>query len=316
MVRWRRVVGALAQAGLFSLPTAPPTPSTLDLPATDPGFVLELTPPDFSRLPRQGGLSDCWIMGPMLAIHCTCPEFFAQAVRRETLHARRDAHVAWVRLYTRGRPVWRRIECSFPVREAPPGGRCGTGVSCGSCHSATAAPAAVAPAADLGPVRWAYAIEDALAVPGWPGLVEKAAVMEVAGSYRWAAFGLASSGFPLLCGIRTRTFFFLPAVEELSRWLAEGRAATASTHPLSPMLSRGLHDPDTGAMLPKFPLNHVFAVVGADPARGWIRVRNPVQPAYVYTLTAAQAGRVFVSLDVTRAAIPASKDRGAHPSGF
>jgi hypothetical protein len=54
-----------------------------------------------------------------------------------------------------------------------------------------------------------------------------------------------------------------------------------------------------GTLAGPLPPNHVFAVVGADPAGGHVQLRNPVRPADVLVLDARSFRRGFLSVDVS-----------------
>ncbi len=303
-MRLRRVASRLART--FT-PLRSPSPGGVtvhsrhrepELNASASFYAPDPVRPDWNSFPRQGALGNCWIMAPMLAVYCANPEFFRDSVRLCTIHDgpkaphQRDtnsgAHTrhfrasradstpgasrqyAWARVFRRGTPVWFRLPLWFPVRAD------GT---------------------------WAYAVEESSRTPGWPGLIEKAAVLCVAGSYRWAAIGLASVGFPLVCGVSAPTLVRMPSARVFSEWLADGRAVVASTHPLTRRWSQELHDAATGAPLSPFPPNHVFAVTEVDLSRGFIGVRNPWRPAELVWLSRSDMRRLFVSVNVTRTAV-------------
>ncbi|AXK47200.1 crotonobetainyl-CoA--carnitine CoA-transferase [Brachybacterium saurashtrense] len=126
--------------------------------------------------------------------------------------------------------------------------------------------------------------------PGWAGVLEKAIAGHVAGDYRFLQRGLARFGFELLLGERVRTRLALPSAGQILAWQAEGRALTASTHPLSSLV------PGAAGPLPR---NHVFAVVGADARSGHVHLRNPWRPDAVLVLDARRFRRGVLSVDVT-----------------
>lgn len=105
--------------------------------------------------------------------------------------------------------------------------------------------------------------------PGWPGLVEKAAAVHVAGSYPLLAVGLGSVGLTLLTGQRCRLHLRLPDAARLEAWIRAGHGVVASTHPLSPLVRL-----ETGALR----ADHVYAVVGADATSGDVLLRDPGHP--------------------------------------
>jgi hypothetical protein len=137
--------------------------------------------------------------------------------------------------------------------------------------------------------RFLYARRDG-ANPGWAGVLEKAIAGHVAGGYGFLQRGIARFGLELLTGERVRTRLSLPSAGQVLDWRAEGRAICASTHPLSPHV---------GTLAGPLPPNHVFAVVGADPAGGHVQLRNPVRPADVLVLDARSFRRGFLSVDVS-----------------
>jgi hypothetical protein len=141
---------------------------------------------------------------------------------------------------------------------------------------------------------WVYATESRRRVPGWVGLVEKAAAQEVAGSYGLLARGPGRFGLDLLTGERVRMHLDLPEATELNRWVHAGHAVLASTHPLSGQV-RTMH----GAL----PSNHVMAVVGADPGSGHVHLRNPWRPERVLTVDARTFRRGFLSVERTAEAL-------------
>ncbi|MGP9539458.1 C2 family cysteine protease [Brachybacterium sp. AOP43-C2-M15] len=126
--------------------------------------------------------------------------------------------------------------------------------------------------------------------PGWVGVLEKAIAARVAGDYLFLQRGMARFGFELLLGQRGRTLLRLPGAAQILAWRAEGRAITASTHPLSCRV------PSAAGPLP---VNHVFAVVGADARSGHVHLRNPVRPADLLVIDARSFRRGFLSVDVT-----------------
>ncbi|MFC7376867.1 C2 family cysteine protease [Brachybacterium sp. GCM10030267] len=134
-----------------------------------------------------------------------------------------------------------------------------------------------------------YARRDG-ANPGWAGALEKAITAYVAGGYGYIQRGFARFGFELLLGMRVRTLLRLPPAAQLAAWTDEGRAVAASTHPLSGLVTTA-HG--------RLPPNHVFAVVGADPRSGHVRLRNPVRPGRLLVVDARTFRRGFLSLDVT-----------------
>ncbi len=209
---------------------------------------------DFTRRPRQGVLGDCWVIGALLAVHEADPA----AVRR-LLSPTPDGTWA-VTLYDRGRPVRMLVDRTMPV---------------------------------TGQGRWAYACESG-AAPGWAGLVEKAAALHVAGSYRGLARGFGRFGLAVLTGLPVRTHVRLPSATTIDEWLRTGHAVVASTHPASPLV-RTEHGP--------LPRDHVMAVVGADPVTGHVLLRNPWRPEDVLTLDARTFRRGFLSLDRTTSSI-------------
>ena len=135
--------------------------------------------------------------------------------------------------------------------------------------------------------RWVGAHETS-GRPGWTGIIEKAAAQQVAGSYRFLARGLGRFGLVLLTGQSARTHLLLPSAERLDAWLRSGHVVLASTHPLSPLV-RTAHGP--------LPPDHVFAVVGADPVTGHVRLRNPWRPDDVLTIDRRAFRRGFLSVD-------------------
>ncbi|MDN5688141.1 MAG: C2 family cysteine protease [Brachybacterium sp.] len=126
--------------------------------------------------------------------------------------------------------------------------------------------------------------------PGWVGVLEKAVAAHVAGGYTALQRGVARFGLELLLGLRVRTLLRLPSAAQILAWRQEGRAITASTHPLSSLL------PTTHGPLPR---SHVYAVVGADAVSGHVRLRDPTRPERVLVVDARTFGRGFLSVDVT-----------------
>ncbi|MGO1599914.1 MAG: C2 family cysteine protease [Brachybacterium sp.] len=126
--------------------------------------------------------------------------------------------------------------------------------------------------------------------PGWAGVLEKAIAGHVAGDYRFLQRGLARFGFELLLGERVRTHLTVPSAAQILAWQAQGRALTASTHPLSSLV------PSAAGPLPR---NHVFAVIGADARSGHVHLRNPWRPDDVLVLDARRFRRGVLSVDVT-----------------
>lgn len=242
----------------------PATPVDPALPALGPRAVAwreDRAPLDLAARPRQGALGDCWVIASLLAAHEADPSIAARLV-----DLRADGN-ARVRLRPDARPSGRRrarpidvvIDRRMPVTVEG---------------------------------HWAYAREEGRG-PGWAGLVEKAAALEVAGSYRILAAGFGRFGLGLVTGLPVRSHLFLPSAARIDAWTRAGHALVASTHPLSPLV-RTLHGP--------LPLDHVVAVVGADPRTGHVRVRNPWRPDDVLVLDARTFRRGFVSLD--RTAVP------------
>jgi hypothetical protein len=238
-------------------------------------------PLDLTARPQQGRCGDCWVIAALLAIHEAAPDRIAQllithsaepgagpgsgprsspgAGRRPTEGAR-DARSAPVGVLLRGGRVRIPVDRAMPVDA-------------------------------LG--RWVGARQSGGA-PGWPGLVEKAAAIHVAGSYGLLARGLGRFGLELLTGGRARTHLLLPRAAQLQRWVDQGHAVLASTHPLSSRITtvRG-----------PLPTNHVLVVVGADPRTGDVRLRNPWLPDEVLTIDRRRFRLGFLSVDVTAASL-------------
>ncbi|WP_114855366.1 C2 family cysteine protease [Brachybacterium sp. YJGR34] len=126
--------------------------------------------------------------------------------------------------------------------------------------------------------------------PGWVGVLEKAIAVHVAGDYPFLQRGIARFGLELLLGERVRTQLRMPTARQILAWRAEGRAITASTHPLSPLVP--------GAAGP-LPASHVFAVVGADARSGHVHLRDPGRPETLLVLDARRLRRGMLSVDVT-----------------
>lgn len=139
--------------------------------------------------------------------------------------------------------------------------------------------------------------------PGWAGLLEKAAAIEVAGSYRWLQRGIGRFGLELLTGDRAHTHVRVPAADRLDDWIREGHAVLASTHPLS-------HRIRTAAG--PLPRNHVFALVGADPGTQQVQLRNPWRPDELLTLDRRTLRRGILSIDVTARPV---REGTARPDG-
>lgn len=136
---------------------------------------------------------------------------------------------------------------------------------------------------------FAYGRQDSGA-PGWVGVLEKSVALQVAGGYRLLQRGFGKFGLELLLGERVRTHLLLPSARQIESWQAEHRAILASTHPLSGRV---------GTAHGTLPANHVFAVVGAEPASGHVLLRNPVRPGKVLRVDARTFRRGFLSVDVT-----------------
>ncbi|APX32313.1 crotonobetainyl-CoA--carnitine CoA-transferase [Brachybacterium sp. P6-10-X1] len=126
--------------------------------------------------------------------------------------------------------------------------------------------------------------------PGWVGVLEKAIAAHVAGGYGFLQRGVARFGLELLLGLRVRTLLRLPSAAQIVTWRREGRAITASTHPLSSRLPTA-HGP--------LPRSHVYAVVGADAVSGHVQLRDPTRPGRVLVVDARTFHRGFLSVDVT-----------------
>lgn len=126
--------------------------------------------------------------------------------------------------------------------------------------------------------------------PGWVGVLEKAIAEYVAGGYGFLQRGFGRYGLQLLLGMRVRTLLALPSAEQVVQWRGESRAVVASTHPLSRFVRTA-----QGPLAP----NHVYVVVGAEPASGHILLRNPTRPRVVLRIDARSFRRGFLSVDVT-----------------
>lgn len=138
--------------------------------------------------------------------------------------------------------------------------------------------------------RWVHA-RQAGSGPGWPGLLEKAIAARTAGSYRLLALGFGRGGLRVLTGSRVRSHVLrLPDAHRLDQWLQDGRAVLASSHPLSPLVrtSQG-----------RWPMDHVMAVVRADPASGHVELRNPWLPDELLRVDARSFRRAVLCVDVT-----------------
>lgn len=218
-------------------------------------FREDGTPLDLRARPRQGQIGDCWVIAALLAVHEASPESAARL-----LDPLPGPNVVPTAVLLRGGRV------RVPVDRAMPADAAG---------------------------RWIGATQSG-GGPGWAGLVEKAAALEVAGSYRWLARGLGRYGLQLLTGAPVRTHLVLPPAAVLDAWIREGRAVLASTHPLSARVATE-HGP--------LPANHVMAVVGADPVTGHVRLRNPWRPDEVLTLDRRRFRRGFLSVDVTASSV-------------
>lgn len=137
--------------------------------------------------------------------------------------------------------------------------------------------------------RFVYA-RTSVASPGWAGLLELAVAHRIAGGYTMLPRGFARYGLLLLLGRRGRTHLLLPDADRILRWQAEGRAMTASTHPLSGRV-RGPH----GAFRPA----HVYALVGAERSGGHVLLRDPHQPRELLRVDARTFRRAVLSVDVS-----------------
>lgn len=234
------------------------------------GFRVDGSALDLDARPRQGAFGDCWVAAAMLAIHEAAPARVAEMIRAH------DGSSS-VGVLLRGGRVRIAVDRAMPVDargrwvgalQSRSGAEAGSGSGTGS----GSAPGGAADA------------------PGWPGLVEKAAAIHVAGSYRMLGRGLGRFGLQLLTGIPARTHVLLPRPDRLRGWLDEGRAVLASTHPLSPRVTTA------GGPLPA---NHVMAIVGCDPATGEISLRNPWRPDELLVVDRRTFRRGFLSIDVT-----------------
>lgn len=283
---WRHALAGAARIGS----PRPGVDGEPGLSARASGYAPSLAALRWAERPRQGALGNCWLMAPILAIHEAAPEYFRTSIDlgprthgspadgspapdspahgSPTRDTPAEGSRALVRLYRRGEPTWVPVTRRFPVR------------------------------ADG---RWAYATEST-GEPGWAGLVEKALATQIAGSYAGIARGFAAFGFPALTGIGARTHLRLPSAARIEEWLGHGRAVVASTHPLSPVLSRRDSRRGTGRIV-EVPSTHVMAVIGADPASGSILLRNPWKPGEVIEYSAREFRRYFLSADVTNAPV-------------
>lgn len=251
---WRRRLHVLARQGVGRRLRAS---QGVESPALGPGAAgwrEDRSALDRTRRPRQGVLGDCWVVAALLAVHEADP-----AAGRHLL-APGPGDTWAVTLYVRRRPVRVLVDRTMPVTAQG---------------------------------RWAYARE-AGAAPGWVGIVEKAAALHMAGSYRVLARGFGRSGLAVLTGLPVRTHVGLPPASAIDGWLRAGHAIVASTHPASPLV-RTEHGP--------LPRDHVMAVVGADPVTGHVRLRNPWRPDDVLTVDARTFRRGFLSLDRTVATV-------------
>lgn len=220
------------------------------------GFRADASPLDLTARPRQGAYGDCWVIAALLAVHEAAPERIAEMVRVPD-----GSRAPAAGLLLRGGRVRVAVERSMPVDA---GGRWVGALQAGSGSAAGA--------------------------PGWPGLVEKAAAIHVAGSYRVLSRGLGRFGLELLTGVPAHTHLLLPHARRVQQWLDEGRAMLASTHPLSPRV-RTARGP--------LPADHVMAVVGADPSTDEVSLRNPWRPDELLVVDRRTFRRGFLSLDVT-----------------
>lgn len=242
-------VGPLQRGPAASLLRREPGTARCDPPRRAAGSRRDTSAWDVSARPRQGGLDDCWLLAPMLAIHETAPELLPRL-----LEGHADGTVT---MRFPGRERSMRVDREMPV------GRDG---------------------------RW-FAATESGGRPGWPGAMERAVASQVAGGYPLIQRGFARTGFSLLLGDPSRTHLRFPEIPVIADWLAQGRAICASTHPLSSRVSTA-----AGPL----PVNHVFALVGADPVAGTISLRNPVRPERELALDAGTLRRGFLALDVSR----------------
>ncbi|MCG7307992.1 crotonobetainyl-CoA--carnitine CoA-transferase [Brachybacterium sp. ACRRE] len=234
------------------------------------GFRVDGSALDLDARPRQGAFGDCWVAAAMLAVHEAAPARIAGMIRGH------DGSSS-VGVLLRGGRVRIAVDRAMPVDAR--------GRWVGALQSRSGAEAGSGSGAGSG-----SAPGGAGDAPGWPGLVEKAAAIHVAGSYRLLGRGLGRFGLRLLTGIPARTHVLLPRPDRLRGWLDEGRPVLASTHPLSPRVitARG-----------PLPANHVMAIVGCDRATGEISLRNPWRPDELLVIDRRTFRRGFLSVDVT-----------------
>lgn len=223
--------------------------------------LLDTGPLRWDLPPQQGRIGDCWIIASLLALHSLSPDAVASMVTPDPSGAGR------FRVLLGGQGTSPRslvVDRRMPVHHG----------------------------------QW-VAARQAGSTPGWPGLIEKAIVADLAGSYHWLQRGLGVYGLHALTGLAARTSLLLPSLRTLQRWLDEGLAVVASTHPLSAMVrissapSEGLNHRG------RLPANHVFAVVGVDLDAGEVLLRNPWSPLSEVRLTTQEFRRGFLSIDRT-----------------
>ncbi|MCS6710945.1 crotonobetainyl-CoA--carnitine CoA-transferase [Brachybacterium sp. EF45031] len=215
------------------------------------------------NLPRQGRLGDCWVMAPLLAVALAdrrAPDRMVCAADDTDGEADADGTSA-------------RALVRVPLT-APDGQR----ILVERRYPTDAAG------------RWLHATT-ASGEPGWAAAVEAALAREYAGSYRMLARGLGRLGLPLLTGLPTRMTLGRPSARRLEEWCRAGHAVVVSTHPLSPWVGTR-----SGVRLPP---NHVFAVEGADPATGRVRLRNPWDPGRTVVLERREFVWGVISCDRT-----------------